>query len=78
MNSRSVKHNALWCYLCNRVLASFHRHHLCKCDCSNEAFVDGGFDYFRYGAKSLKHVEHVYLLSAEGKPRMKKRKAKKK
>lgn len=73
---KNLKHNALICMECFQVLASFHRHDFRACGCPNSAFVDGGFDYFRYGAKNLKHVEHVYLLGIE--PDVKKTKRKKK
>lgn len=80
MNSKPFKHNALLCLECNRVLVSFWRHHFTSCDCPNKAFADGGFDYFRYGAKDLKLVRHLYLLSIEPADKVKKmkRKAKKK
>ncbi len=76
MNSHT-KHNALICWVCKRVLVSWFRHDFNSCGCPNEAFVDGGFDYFRYGAKLMDKVEHVYLMSIT-KPAKVKRRGKKK
>jgi hypothetical protein len=66
------KHNALLCLKCLKVLCSFYRHHYLTCGCDNEASVDGGFDYFNYGAKDMQMVRHVYLLSIEPKKAIRK------
>lgn len=45
------------CMCCNTILESKSRHDFQRCDCENEAFVDGGNDYTRYGAKIMKFVK---------------------
>lgn len=74
---KTLKHNALLCLDCSRVLASFWGHHFVRCDCDNRAFADGGFNYFRYGAKDLTRVKRLYLLSVTERAKVK-RKVKKK
>jgi hypothetical protein len=59
----NIKHNAIICWVCKKVLVSWFRHDFNSCGCPNEAFVDGGFDSFWYGAKRMDKVEHIYLLS---------------
>lgn len=68
---KPFKHNGLVCGICMDVIASFWTHHFVSCECGN-AFVDGGFDYFRYGAKDLKKVTQVYIMSLEAKKAIKK------
>ena len=45
------------CLQCGEILHSKHRHDFVQCKCSNEAFVDGGYDYCRYGAMKMHLVE---------------------
>ena len=47
------------CKVCGDVLVSIARHHFNSCDCSNEAFLDGGSDYSRIGAADLSQIENV-------------------
>lgn len=44
-----MKIQGIKCY-CGRVLFSRTRHDFRRCKC-NETYVDGGFDYIRYGWK---------------------------
>jgi hypothetical protein len=46
------------CLECDDVIESQHRHDFVRCSCGN-AFVDGGSDYLRFGAKTLESVEVV-------------------
>lgn len=48
-----MKINGIKCPVCKTVLFSRARHDFRQCDCINETFVDGGFDYLRYGYKDL-------------------------
>jgi hypothetical protein len=48
------------CLNCNTVLVSRHRHDFVKCPCNNETFLDGGFDYVRFGGKD---GEKIALLT---------------
>ena len=57
--SKIIKHAKLKCLECGKIIESKHRHDFVKCGCKNEAFVDGGYDYFRYGAMDIERVEVV-------------------
>lgn len=41
------------CLGCKTVLVSNYRHDCSRCPCKNETFVDGGYDYLRYGGVNL-------------------------
>lgn len=41
--------NVIQCLKCRYVLVSNHRHDFNKCPCENETFIDGGYDYLRFG-----------------------------
>lgn len=45
------------CLSCNTTLESTYRHDFKQCKCPNEAMVDGGLDYCRYGAHDMTKVE---------------------
>ena len=47
------------CLVCYDVLHSMYRHDFQSCECSNQAFVDGGFDYQRIGGKDFDKIEAV-------------------
>lgn len=55
---------ALLCQKCNTVVWSKHRHDWQPCNCKEgegQIFVDGGRDYFRWGAgKDSKYIEILY------------------
>jgi hypothetical protein len=55
-----MKIQALQCKLCGDTIYSRARHDFRPCSCDN-CFVDGGFDYFRAGAKNLKEIEAVEI-----------------
>jgi hypothetical protein len=65
MDLKTVKKHALvegvLCLSCNQALWSLSRNHFHDCGCNNETFVDGGKDYLRYGAKSLKKTALVTI-----------------
>lgn len=46
------------CLECGDIIESKHRHDFVRCSCGN-AFVDGGSDYLRFGARGLDTVEVV-------------------
>lgn len=50
---KKLKVNSIKCLECGEVLASRHRHDYKTCGCPNNAMVDGGYDYRRYGAKDM-------------------------
>lgn len=53
--------DAIHCLDCDTVLYSIDRHHFHRCGCSNDTFIDGGRDYNRCGAMSLKRTKMVKL-----------------
>lgn len=55
---RQLVYNAVTCVECLDTIVSYHRHDYKLCRCKNEAMVDGGTDYIRYGGKNLKKVVH--------------------
>jgi hypothetical protein len=53
--------HAVHCLECDSVIYSVHRHDYRGCGCPNEAVVDGGRDYFRFGAADMSRVRRVTL-----------------
>lgn len=53
------------CPNCNKRLFSFHRHDYKTCGCPNEAMVDGGRDYLRYGAV-INTPKRIYWCKKDG------------
>lgn len=51
--------NSIKCLQCNTILESKHRHDYVACQCSNQAFVDGGTVYVRVGAVDLDLIENL-------------------
>lgn len=50
-----LKTNAVQCRGCGMTLISLHRHDFVNCDCPKDSiFIDGGFDYTRWGGKPEK------------------------
>jgi len=54
---RQLVYNAVTCTECNELLVSYHRHDYKTCSCLNEAMVDGGTAYLRYGAKDMSKIK---------------------
>jgi len=55
---RQLVYNAVTCTECLKTIVSRHRHDYNMCGCPNDAMVDGGLDYARYGAMDMKKVVH--------------------
>lgn len=51
----------LVCLKCGMMLQSTSRHDFKECNCSNKAFIDGGYDYIRYGAVDMNKVKLITL-----------------
>lgn len=51
--------NVIKCLECNEVLESKHRHDFVQCSCPNRAFVDGGSEYVRIGARDLDLIQNL-------------------
>lgn len=49
------------CLSCGVVLVSNWRHDFNGCECKNGTFIDGGYDYLRYGGIDLKLIEVLHL-----------------
>jgi hypothetical protein len=45
------------CLVCGEILESRSRHDFVMCKCDNQAFVDGGNEYMRAGAKDLNAIK---------------------
>lgn len=52
---------AIQCLECKFVLVSNYTHDFVSCPCPNNAFVDGGYEYIRYGAQDIKKVQVLKL-----------------
>jgi hypothetical protein len=58
MKCKTKKHVGIECLKCNTRIFSKHRHDFKYCKCG-ECFVDGGFDYLRYGG----NMTYIKLVS---------------
>jgi hypothetical protein len=50
----------VWCYLCDEVIYSVHRHHFNECSCKS-IYCDGGKDYLRWGVSDPKKAKLVNI-----------------
>jgi len=62
---RQLVYNAVTCVDCLDTIVSYHRHDYKTCRCENQAMVDGGTDYIRYGGKDMKKVVHHAVYDDE-------------
>ena len=62
---RQLVYNAVTCAECLKTIVSRNRHDYVTCECPNNAMVDGGLDYIRYGAKDMKKVVHHAVYDDE-------------
>jgi len=54
---KQLVYNSVTCQECNETIVSYHRHDYKICSCPNEAMVDGGTAYLRYGAKNMRKIK---------------------
>jgi ribosomal protein S27E len=54
-----IVYNAVKCLECNETIVSYHQHDYVTCNCDNQASVDGGLSYLRYGAKDLSKITKI-------------------
>jgi len=54
---KQIVYNSITCDECNETIVSYHRHDYKTCSCPNEAMVDGGTEYLRYGAKNMSKIK---------------------
>jgi hypothetical protein len=62
---KQIVYNAVKCLECNETIVSHHRHDYKTCGCLNEAMVDGGTAYLRYGAKNMRNIELITVYADE-------------
>jgi hypothetical protein len=60
---RQIVYNSITCDECNETIVSYHRHDYKICSCPNEAMVDGGTDYLRYGAKNMSKIKQFAVYT---------------
>lgn len=53
---RQLVYNAVKCLDCGETIVSYHRHDYKTCSCDN-AMVDGGTAYTRYGGKNIEKID---------------------
>ena len=61
---KQIVYNSVTCLECLKTIVSNHVHDYVTCGCSNEAMVDGGTLYLRYGAKDMKKIS-LYTIYAD-------------
>lgn len=62
--TEQIVYNGVVCLNCGEKLESRHRHDYVTCGCGNEAMVDGGHEYARYGAVDMKKIIKItYTMS---------------
>jgi hypothetical protein len=57
-NSQIV-YNAVECLQCHELLVSYYGHDYKTCSCPNQAMVDGGNEYARYGAVDMDKIKNI-------------------
>jgi hypothetical protein len=60
---RQIVYNAIDCLDCGETIVSYHRHDYKTCGCRNQATVDGGNDYLRYGAVDFNKIKSVAVFA---------------
>jgi hypothetical protein len=60
---RQIVYNAIKCLECGETIVSYSRHDYNTCGCPNDAMVDGGNDYERYGAMDMDKIETKYIYA---------------
>ena len=62
---RQLVYNATHCKMCGKTIVSYHVHDYKVCGCLNEAMVDGGTEYARYGAADMDMIERIEVFADE-------------
>jgi len=60
---RQIVYNAIKCLECGETIVSRSRHDYVTCGCPNDAMVDGGNEYERYGANDMTMIEPKYIYT---------------
>jgi hypothetical protein len=61
---KQIVYNSVTCQECHKTIVSYHRHDYKTCLCPNNAMVDGGNDYLRYGAKDMNKIK-IFAVYAD-------------
>lgn len=56
---QQIAYNAVKCLVCNETIVSRSVHDYKTCGCENEAMVDGGNEYARYGAVDMSKITKI-------------------
>jgi len=60
---RQLIYNAVKCLECSETIVSRHVHDYNTCGCPNEAMVDGGLNYQRFGAKKMDRIVAIDIYA---------------
>lgn len=60
---KQIVYNSITCDECGETIVSYHRHDYKTCGCPNEAMVDGGTEYLRYGAKNMSKIKQFAVYT---------------
>ena len=60
---KQIVYNSITCDECGETIVSYHRHDYKTCGCPNEAMVDGGTEYLRYGAKNMSKIKQFAVYA---------------
>lgn len=63
--SEQIVYNAVKCLQCGETLVSRHVHDYKTCECTNEAMVDGGNEYARYGAVDMNKITKITYVASD-------------
>jgi len=55
---KKIRVSTVICPGCKAEIYSRARHDFHTCGCPEQTFIDGGFDYTRYGGKSYGQIQH--------------------
>lgn len=64
LSNKQIVYNSVTCQECNETIVSYHRHDYKTCSCPNQAMVDGGTAYLRYGAKDMNKIK-IFAVYAD-------------
>lgn len=60
---KQIVYNSITCDECGETIVSYHRHDYKTCGCLNEAMVDGGTEYLRYGANNMSKIKQFAVYT---------------
>lgn len=63
--SEQIVYNAVKCEECKEIIQSYHGHDYKTCSCDNQAMVDGGLNYARYGAVDMGKITKITYTTGD-------------